>query len=99
MQPDPIAERIATTECPCKSSEPCHSDCPCVKPWMSRPCLQCVIREQAGRIAELEKALGFYADPDTWEDHGYENGLHWVAQHAIYEDGGKVARTALEKSK
>ncbi len=43
----------------------------------------------------LTDALKFYADPTTWEDHGYENGLHWVADHPIYEDKGAIARAGL----
>ena len=27
--------------CPCHWTEPCHKDCPCVKPWMSRGCQRC----------------------------------------------------------
>lgn len=53
------------------------------------------LRSREEAAMGVVQALRFYADPDTWEDHGYENGLHWVAQHAIYEDGGKVAREAI----
>lgn len=34
-----------------------------------------IIRKHVGPLVE---AVQFYASRDNWEDHGYENGLHWV---------------------
>ncbi len=46
-------------------------------------------------VARLTAALAFYADPESWEDHGHENGLHWVPSIAIDEDRGQRAKAAL----
>jgi hypothetical protein len=57
-----------------------------------------IVRQQSARIAELEAALRFYADPDTHPDLD-DYGRYDVGEICLYtpiiDDAGEVARKAL----
>jgi hypothetical protein len=54
------------------------------------------VRESAqdARIAELEAALKFYADRQSWLDNGEECG-GWTCNEAALKDSGAMARTVV----
>ena len=55
------------------------------------------LQAHARENERLREALKFYGDPNNWEDHGYENGLHWVSDVPAIDNGEK-ARAALSQT-
>ena len=45
--------------CPCLYVEPCHPDCTCMKPWMSRGCVRCC---STGNVEQRTKKAKWLAD-------------------------------------
>ena len=36
-----MGSNLLGQSCPCLYTTPCHPDCPCLNPFMSRPCRRC----------------------------------------------------------
>jgi hypothetical protein len=48
------------------------------------------------RVAELEKALKFYADAWCFTTHPKRPGLEWKPKEDLLDDCGNIARAALQ---
>lgn len=60
---------------------------------------QRVMRESLSRVRELEEALKFYANQNNWKDGKPTevDGLDFFPVAAVKNDGGFIARAALER--
>lgn len=80
--------REAEAKCPCLNTDPCHPDCTCVQPHMSRGCRRCCkygsAEQRAAKARWLVAAMNVAEEARKLRNSGYDGPFMGEATEALF---------------